>query len=110
MGRYISTTGTASSVIRNVSSTFSATVNDRILANSSGGTFTITLPLNSTLLVNDVVQIVDVTGSFNTNNVTLGRNGSKIQNLSEDLVLDINNIAVTMIYTGSTYGWVISGT
>ena len=110
MGRYISTTGTASSVIRNVSTTFSATVNDRILANSSGGTFTITLPLNSTLLVNDVVQIVDVTGSFNTNNVTLGRNGSKIQNLSEDLVLDINNIAVTMIYTGSTYGWVISGT
>ena len=105
MGRYISTTGTASSVIRNVSTTFSATVNDRILANSSGGTFTITLPLNSTLLVNDVVQIVDVTGSFNTNNVTLGRNGSKIQNLTEDLVLDINNIAVTMIYTGSTYGW-----
>ena len=110
MGRYISTTGTASSVIRNVSSTFSATVNDRILANSSGGTFTVTLPLNSTLLVNDVVQIVDVTGSFNTNNITLGRNGSKIQNLSEDLVLDINNIAVTMIYTGSTYGWIISGT
>lgn len=110
MGRYISTTGTASSVIRNVSTTFSATVNDRILANSSGGTFTITLPLNSTLLVNDVVQIVDVTGNFNTNNVTLGRNGSKIQNLSEDLVLDINNIAVTMIYTGSTYGWIISGT
>jgi|TARA_A100001011_G_C14322237_1_gene851379 hypothetical protein len=110
MGRYISTTGTASSVIRNVSTTFSATVNDRILANSSGGTFTITLPLNSTLLVNDVVQIVDVTGSFNTNNVTLGRNGSKIQNLTEDLVLDINNIAVTMIYTGSTYGWIISGT
>ena len=110
MGRYISTTGTASSVIRNVSSTFSATVNDRILANSSGGTFTVTLPLNSTLLVNDVVQIVDVTGSFNTNNVTLGRNGSKIQNLTEDLVLDINNIAVTMIYTGSTYGWIISGT
>ena len=110
MGRYISTTGTASSVIRNVSTTFSATVKDRILANSSGGSFTITLPLNSTLLVNDVVQIVDVTGSFNTNNVTLGRNGSKIQNLSEDLILDINNIAVTMIYTGSTYGWVISGT
>mgnify|MGYP003318662821 FL=1 len=68
------------------------------------------MPLNGSLLVNDVVQIVDVTGSFNTNNVTLARNGSKIQNLSEDLVLDINNIAVTMIYTGSTYGWVISGT
>ena len=59
MGRYISTTGTASSVIRNVSSTFSATVNDRILANSSGGTFTITLPLNSTLLVNCLLYTSD---------------------------------------------------
>lgn len=110
MGRYISTTGTASSVIRNISTTYTATVNDRILANSSGGGFTITLPVSSSLLVNDVVQIVDVTGNFNTNNVTLGRNGAKIQNLSEDLTLDINNIAVTMIYTGSTYGWIISGT
>ena len=62
MGRYISTTGTASSVIRNVSTTFTATVNDRILANSSGGAFTITFPLSTSLLVNDVIQVVDVTG------------------------------------------------
>ena len=60
MGRYISTTGTASSVIRNVSTTFTATVNDRILANSSGGAFTITFPLSTSLLVNDVIQVVDV--------------------------------------------------
>ena len=110
MGRYISTTGTASSVIRNVSTTFTATVNDRILANSPGGAFTVTFPLSTSLLVNDVIQVVDVTGNFNTNNVTIARNGAKIQNLSEDLVLDINNIAVTFIYTGPTYGWIISGT
>lgn len=110
MGRYISTTGTASSVIRNVNSTFTATVNDRILADSSGGGFTITLPANASLIVNDVISIMDVTGSFNTNNVTLGRNGSKIQNLNEDLVLDINNVAITLIYTGPTYGWIMSGT
>jgi hypothetical protein len=110
MGRYISTTGTASSVIRNVNGTFTATVNDRILADSSGGAFTITLPANASLIVNDVISIIDVTGSFNTNNVTVSRNGSKIQNLNEDLVLDINNVALTLIYTGPTFGWVMSGT
>lgn len=110
MGRYISTTGTASSVIREVSSTYQAVVNDRILANSNGGGFTITLPANANLIVNDTISIIDVTGSFNTNNVTLGRNGSKIQNLSEDLTLDINNVAITLIYSGSTYGWIMSGT
>ena len=110
MGRYISTTGTASSVIREVSSTYQDVVNDRILANSNGGGFTITLPANASLIVNDTISIIDVTGSFNTNNVTLGRNGSKIQNLSEDLTLDINNVAITLIYSGSTYGWIMSGT
>ena len=69
-----------------------------------------TFPLSTSLLVNDVIQVVDVTGNFNTNNVTIARNGAKIQNLAEDLVLDINNIAVTFIYTGPTYGWIISGT
>ena len=110
MGRYISTTGTASSVIRTVNTTYSAIVNDRILADSSGSGFTITLPANAGLVVNDTISVIDVTGNFNTNNVTLSRNGSKIQNLSEDLVLDINNVAIILIYSGSTYGWIMSGT
>ena len=110
MGRYISTTGTAASVIRNVNTTFTATVNDRIIADSSGGAFTITLPANASLLVNDVLSIIDATGSFNTNNVTLARNGSKDPKPNEDLVLDINNVAITLIYTGPTYGWVMSCT
>ena len=76
---------------------------------TSGG-FTITLPLSTSLLENDTIQIVDVTGAFGASNVTIARNGAKIQNLSEDLTLDINNSAVTLVYTGATYGWIISGT
>ena len=68
------------------------------------------MPANASLLVNDVVQVIDPTGNFNTNNLTLARNGSKIQNLNEDLTMDINNVAITFIYTGATYGWVMSGT
>jgi len=108
MGRYITTTGTASPVIREVSTTFSATVNDRILADSSGGAFTITLPTNSSLLVGDQIQIIDVAGGFNSNNVTLGRNSSLINGAAEDLVADVDGAVITLLYTGATYGWVIT--
>lgn len=108
MGRYITTTGTASPVIREVSTTFSAAVNDRILADSSGGAFTITLPANSSLLVGDQIQVIDVAGGFNGNNVTLGRNSSLINGTAEDLVADVDGAVITLLYTGATYGWVIT--
>ena len=44
MGRYISTTGTAGVVTKQVNTTYQAVVNDRILADSSSAGFTITLP------------------------------------------------------------------
>jgi hypothetical protein len=107
MGRYISTTGTAGVVTKQVNTTYQAVVNDRILADSSGATFTITLPLNASLLVNDTIQIIDATQSFGTNNVTIARNGSLIQGVAEDLTLDLNGAIMTMIYTGPTYGWIV---
>lgn len=110
MGRYISTTGTASTVVREVSSAYNAQVNDRILADTSGGSFTVTLPAVASLLVNDTIQIIDVTGSFATNNLTLGRNGALIAGGTEDLDLDLNGASITIMYSGSTYGWIIIGT
>jgi hypothetical protein len=110
MGRYISTTGTSSSVIVEKSTTYTAKVNERVVANTTGGAWTLTLPVSTGLLVNDVVQIIDPTGSYSTNNLTVARNGAKIQNLNEDLTMNINNVAITFIYTGTTYGWLMSGT
>ena len=107
MGRYISTTGTAGVVTRSVNSTYQAVVNDRILADSSSGTFTITLPANASLLVNDTIQIIDANSSFGTNAVTVARNSSLIQGSADDLTLDLNGAIVTLIYTGATYGWIV---
>jgi len=107
MGRYISTTGTAGVVTRQVNTTYQAVVNDRILADSSAGVFTITLPLNASLLLNDTIQIIDATQSFQANNVTVARNGSLIQGSAEDLTLDLNGAIMTLIYTGPTYGWIV---
>lgn len=103
MGRYISATGTPFATYREASGNIDAAANDRIVCTTGG--FTITLPASP--LVNDTVQIVDATGVFGSSNVTVARNGQEIQNLAEDLVLNINNTAITLVYTGSTYGWLI---
>jgi hypothetical protein len=107
MGRYISTTGTAGITTREVSTTYSAVVNDRILATSASGAFTITLPINSSLFVNDTIQIIDVGGVANTNNITVARNSSLINGAADNLTIDLNGAIVTLIYTGATYGWIV---
>ncbi len=103
MGRYISSTGTSLATIVEKNSAYTAVANDRIIC--TGGGFTITLPASP--LVNDTIQIVDATGVFGSSNVTLSRNGNKIQNLAENLILNIDNTAISLVYTGATYGWLI---
>ena len=108
MGRSVSSFG-ASSVVTNRTLTSSTllTAGDRIFANATSGGFTLTLP--AAPAEGDTIQIIDVAGICATNNITIDRNGEKIQNLSENLVMNLNNAALTMIYSGSTFGWVFVG-
>jgi hypothetical protein len=108
MGRFITTTGTANVVTVEADGAYSASVNDRILCDSSTTSFTVTLPANASLIDGDQIQIIDVGGNLSTNNVTVARNGSLINAAGEDLILDINGALVTLLFTGNTYGWVIS--
>jgi methionine salvage enolase-phosphatase E1 len=108
MGRYLTTTGTAGNTVREISGAYSAVVNDRILANTASSGFTITLPANSTLFLNDTIQIIDVAGNAAINNITIARNSSKINNIADDFVIDVNYAVITLIYTGSTYGWIVA--
>ena len=76
MGRYITTTGTAGTVVRiNNGTTYSAQVNDRIICTAGGQT--ITLPGVGTLIDGDSVQIIDAAGTAATSNITVARNGRK---------------------------------
>ena len=110
MGRYITSTGTAGSVIRNVNSstltTYTALVNDRILANTNTAAITITLPASG-MLDGDTIQIIDAGGYSSTNNITVLRNGQNIQGSANDLTIDLNNSTTTLLYTAS-YGWLVS--
>jgi hypothetical protein len=108
MGRYITTTGTAGTTIREISNNYNAFVNDRILVNTSSSPITITLPAAATLFLNDTIQIIDITGNAATNNITVARNLAKIQNITDDLVIDVNGAIITLIYSGATYGWIVA--
>jgi len=72
-----------------------------VLANTSGGGFTVTLPASPTL--GDQVVIADAGGAFGTNNCIAGRNGSTIEGAAADLNLDIDGVSVQFVYSGTTW-------
>jgi hypothetical protein len=82
-------------------STATLTAGETALANTSGGAFTLTLPASPS--TNDQIIILDATGNFGTNNLTVGRNGNTIQGDASDLVCDIDNVAIRLHYTGSDW-------
>ncbi len=71
------------------------------LANTSGGAFTLTLPASPS--ANDEIIILDAAGTFGTNNLTVARNGKTIQGASQNLVCDIDDVAIRLHYTGSDW-------
>jgi hypothetical protein len=64
---------------------------------------TLTLPASPS--VGDEIQVFDSTNTAATNKITLGSNSLKINGTVQDAELDVNGVAVALVYTGSTYGW-----
>ena len=66
-----------------------------VLADTSGGAFTVTLPASPS--AGDQVVIADAGASFGSNNLTVGRNSSTINGVAENLVLDITGVNVQFV-------------
>ena len=64
-----------------------------------------TLTLPASPAVGNEIVIFDSYGTAGTNNITLSRNGNKINGLTEDAIIDVDKSAAVLVYTGSTIGW-----
>lgn len=86
--------------------TTSATIQpgSAILANTATNSFTLTLP--SSPATGDFVSVIDAGYTFDTNALTVGRNGSNIANSASDLVVNTEGAGFTLVYSGdATVGW-----
>ena len=73
--------------------------------NTTGGAFTVTLPTSATL--GDEIAFVDYAGTFDTYNLTVGRNSHKIQGSAADLTVATERAAFTLVYVDATQGWLL---
>ena len=81
--------------------TYTAVANDGVLTNTTSAAFTVNLP--ATPSTGTQVFIADSAGTWATNNLTIGRNGSTIAGSATDLVCDINSVSIQCIYDGTTW-------
>ena len=72
-------------------------------ADTSSAAFTVTLPAAPS--AGAIVALSDYTGTWATNNLTIGRNSSNINGVASDLILNQNNTTATLIYVDATEGW-----
>jgi hypothetical protein len=98
------TTGITTPAIQSwvsLSANANVTQGQHIMADTSAGVITLTLP--ATPAVNEAITFADKFNTWDTNNLTIARNGNTINGLSEDLVCDVQGANITLIYNGSTW-------
>ena len=76
----------------------------KLLVNTNGGGVTVTLPASPA--TGDEVHFVDQGYDFDSNALTVGRNGSNIANAASDLTVNTQGAAFGLVFSGdATTGW-----
>ena len=73
---------------------------------TSSGVITITLPTSPA--IGEEIRFVDYAGTFDTHNLTVGRNSHKIQGLTSDLVVATERAAFGLVYVDASQGWLLT--
>jgi hypothetical protein len=68
----------------------------------------ITVALPSAPVIGDKVGIIDGTGNASTNNITIARNGNKIQGLSENMTVAKSRAAFELVFYNTNNGWLLT--
>lgn len=65
----------------------------------------ITLTLPESPVLGDEIVITDIAGTAFNTPFSVARNGSLIQGIAEDLIFNVSNQTVRLVFSNSTYGW-----
>jgi len=85
---------------------FTAVAGVGYFVNTTSGAITVTLPASPS--AGAVVAIKDYANTFDTNAVTLGRNGSNIGGNALDSTVSTEGLAATLVYVDATKGWLVT--
>jgi len=72
--------------------------------NTTGGSITVTLPASPS--AGDIVSLKDYAKTWDSNDVLVGRNGSKIAGTCLNATLNTEAQSITLIYVDGTQGWI----
>lgn len=84
-------------------SSFAAVNYEAYFINTTAGGVTMTLPSSPSM--GDTIRVFDLTKTFDTNNLTIARNGQPIQGDAADMTVNTEGAAFELVYSDSTYGW-----
>ena len=84
---------------------FNAAASEGYFINTTSVAITATLPASPSL--GDFITFIDYAGTFDTNNLTIARNGKNIQGAAEDLTVSIERSGFTLVFVDDTQGWLL---
>ena len=88
-----------------VTSSLTVVSKNGYFVDTSSAAITATLPAAPTL--GDFISFIDYNGTFDTNNLTIARNGKNIQGVAEDLTVSVERAGLTLVFTDNTQGWLL---
>ena len=83
---------------------FTAASGEGYFCNTTSAAFTATLPASPS--AGDIVAFADYANTWDTNNLTIGRNSSNIEGDASDFVCNQEGASITFVYVDATKGWV----
>ena len=84
---------------------FNAVAGEGYFVNTTSGAITATLPGSPSQ--GDFISFVDYARTFDTNALTIGRNGNPIAGTAADLTVSVEGAGFTLVYVDGTQGWLI---
>jgi len=86
-----------------VTTTYTASAFQLLWCNTSAGGFTVTLPASPNK--GDIIRFFDVANTFDTNTLTIARNGKLIGGVAENMTVTTEGAAFDLVFYDNTQGW-----